>query len=101
MIANMKTVQFKHWNCNMVFAKYSNGRTAIKLMDPETGEPIAVATVNIPECPLTGNEIIIKDYSENEGMLSALVNAGVIEDTGKTFPSGFITANICKLIIKP
>ena len=92
-------VKFKQWNCEIQFAKYSNGRTAIMLIDSEDGSPIAKATVNIPEVPLSENEVIIKDYAENIGMLETLVNAGVVEDTRKKVAAGRVSVPIVKLLI--
>jgi hypothetical protein len=31
--------------------------------------------------------------------LEALVYAGVIEDTGKMVPTGYVIANLCKILI--
>lgn len=106
-----KAVQFRNWLCTVSFAKYGNGRTAIRLMNAETLNddgfdyppntmPIATATVNIPDYPdLKDDEVIIKDYSENEGMLNALVNAGIVS---KPFArAGFILAPVCRLLVKP
>ena len=45
--------------------------------------------------------ILIKDYAENEGILAALVNAGIIEDTGKTVPVGHAQARLCRLLVQP
>lgn len=94
----MKNVKFKDWNCKLRFRKYQNGRTAIELVDAINGEPIAMATVNIPECALEEDEVIIKNYSENEGMLDALIGAGIIERTNKV-GTGF-NCVICKLKYK-
>jgi hypothetical protein len=107
-----KIVKFKEWNCLVKFAKYGNNRTAIELMnaDPikeEWGEMapnterIAVATVNIPEYLLQDNEIIIKDYSENEGMLSALVHGNVVHMPHKFAKAGFMECPVCILKVLP
>lgn len=90
-------IRFKEWNCEVVKAKYGNGRTAIRLVDADNGEPIATATVNIPEIPLPKNEVIIKDYSENEGILDALINAGIVELTGRRIKGGYVDMPICIL----
>mgnify|MGYP005854066649 CR=1 FL=1 len=58
----------------------ANGR---KSVDALTDEPNVVATINVPEVPLAPNEAIIKTYSENEGILEALVEAGVVRPTGR------------------
>jgi len=94
------TIRFGDWQCSLSFCCYGNDRTAIRLLDVADGSPVAVATVNIPEAELGDNEVIIKDYSENEGILDSLVAAGVVQDTGKRVRSGFITAPVCELLVK-
>lgn len=41
----------------------------------------------------------IKDYSENEGILEAMVKANLVELTGNAFPSGFVILNEVKLLV--
>jgi hypothetical protein len=53
-------------------------RASLTLEDPDTGEDIAVATVNLPEEFLNPGETIIKTYSENEGILEVLISAHII-----------------------
>lgn len=77
--------------------KYLNGRTAIQLISVEDNMPYCVATVNV-DVPLEENEVAIKDYSENEGMLDFLIANKVVEDTGKRTESGWVKIPICKLI---
>ena len=91
-------VKFKKWLCDIEFKQYGNGRTAIVLNDANDHSRIAVASVNMPETELEKNEICIKDYSENEGMLKALIDVGIVKDTGKRVESGFVTIPICELI---
>jgi hypothetical protein len=94
-------VRFKEWTCKMNFAQYGNGRTAIELVDAETHEPIARATVNLPDAYLEDDEIFIKDWSENEGMVAALVRAGVVSESIGYEPSGFVMVDKCKLLKPP
>ena len=77
--------------------RYGNGRVKLRLRDRDDGEPVATATINVPEEPLAENEVIIKDYSENDGMLAALLDAGVVEPTGRVCVSGMVQAPICTL----
>jgi hypothetical protein len=93
----MKNVKFKKWDCYVKYAQYSNGRLAIQLEENGTYEPIAVATINIPECRLQINEVIIKNYSENEGMISALLEAGIITEFVRTVKHGFVESPIYKI----
>ena len=77
-------VQFLDFHCDTEWETYRNGKVALQLVatgeDPDThpGEPIATATVNTDH-RIEIDEIIVKDYSENEGMVAALVEAGVIQ----------------------
>jgi hypothetical protein len=71
------TVKFLGEECTVELPTYSNGRIAVKLVS-STGEPWCVASTNLPELPLGDNEVFIKDYSENEGILTALCTAGIV-----------------------
>ena len=81
-------VTFKHWTCIAQVHHYSNNQKAICLVDAEDGEPIATASVNISEWTQMENEIYIKEYSENTGMTSALINAGIIYPDARTIGYG-------------
>lgn len=95
----MIKVKFKKWNCIAVFKKYAdNHRTAIELEDEKTGEPIAIASVNLSEKTIHKNEIAIKDYSENEGMVKALTEAGIIGDLIYSVQRGFVKIGIYQLL---
>lgn len=74
------------------------GRRALILTD-KNGTVEYVATVNIPEEPLGKKEVIIKDYSENEGIQASLIKAGVIKPTGRSVDTGFVTCDICEVLI--
>ena len=95
------TITFFGLSCVPIFRRYAdNDRIAILLRTPE-GEPVATATVNQPDFNLKPNQVLIKDYAENEGIPAALVNAGIIEDTGKTVPVGHARARLCRLLVQP
>lgn len=94
----MKQVTFRGELCNVDTSKtYFNGRAVIKLTIAETGEPMAIATANLPETPLKSDEVIIKNYSENEGIFKILCDAGIIEPTNKRTSGAFVTCEIAKL----
>ena len=100
-----KKVKFKNWNCIVTKSKYmDNDRIALVLTEEETGEPVATASVNVVEYPMGGfserNFTFIKNYSENEGMLDALIEAGIVKDTGVKYPlSQWVEANLVKVLI--
>ena len=93
-------VPYREYNVDVHLTHYStNGRYALFLVDHETFEPVAVATVNIPDKYITDNEVIVKNYSENEGMLQFLINQQII-DGGKciSFSNGYVMLYICDLL---
>lgn len=62
-------------------------------------EPQITASVCIPESTQLPGEIFIKDYSENEGILDALIKAGILVDTGKRIKvSPWVEVAICRII---
>lgn len=69
-------VWFGIWSCTTVWGFYGDGRVGLRLV--EDGSPVATATINTA-IRVESDEIIVKDYSENEGMVEALVSAGVVE----------------------
>lgn len=94
-------VKFKGWDCIVQLEKYENDRTAICLVDAYDGEPVATATVNLPEESLPDGYVHIKEWSENRGITIDLEKAGIIEATGIKIlvgPYGSY-ANLCKLLI--
>jgi hypothetical protein len=93
----IKPVQFKNWKCHVRKGFYGNGRLALSLTDASTGEPIAIATVNIPDAELAANEVFIKDYAGNASILAEMVSAGWLRDTGKRIQlSPWAEAAVCE-----
>lgn len=92
------TVKFQKTNCTLEFGKYSNGRIAIELVETETGEPYATASVNLPAYNIGKDEIAIKDHSENEEMVQALMEAGIVSKPVGYVDSGYVRIPICKLL---
>jgi hypothetical protein len=94
-----KTVFFGGEHCLISWGKYPNGRVSIQLFGKNG--PMGTATVNIPSEPLDDYEVIIKSYSENEGMLEALVSAGIVKETGRYVTTGYVIAPVCRLLVHP
>lgn len=69
-------IEFSGFNCVIDIDTYTNGGTAIRLIDADDGMPVATASVWIRG--LDEDEIAIKDYSENVGMLDTLVKSGIV-----------------------
>jgi hypothetical protein len=93
--------KFHSWTCVLRLARYRNGQRAIELIDPFTGESIAVATVCLVDETTEFDEVFIKDYSENEGMTKTLIYAGIIKpEVIKVVESGFVSISKYKLTYK-
>jgi len=72
--------------------------------DPELAEmgymeTACIATINLPDEDLEADEVIIKDYSENEGIYDCMLEAGHIAPASRYVKSGFITAPVSKLLL--
>lgn len=90
------TVEFLGKKLKVDKFKYRNDRVALELT--YRGQSWVMATTNLPDEVLCIDEVIIKNYSENEGVVDALINAGVVgavvryAQDNRMFP-------ICKLLI--
>lgn len=77
---------------------YQSGRKAIQLFDSFSGEPYGCPTADLSYLtPKFYNEVLVKDYSENEGMFKFLTENNIVTFTGKTVVSGFVELYICFL----
>jgi len=93
-------INFLAEDCILSFGVYGNGRPAIQLIVKSTGEPMATATVNLPQEELLSGQVIIKNYSENEGVYEAMVKAGVISESFRESNTGPSGCKVCQLLIE-
>lgn len=96
----MKQVEFMGFKCNVdINQTYANGRKAIILTDAVDGDGVAYATINVEGALLLPDQVIIKNYSENEGILDVLIAAKIIsEPIGSIKISDWIIAPICVIL---
>lgn len=95
-----RRVKFRGWACRVERASYGGtDRIALPLYAIEDGSPVAVATVNLPELALEADQVLIKDYSENEGLLALLVAARVVSPPLREVQSGYVTLYVCRCLI--
>lgn len=91
-----------NYDVELEFSKYSNNnRTAIELIDTTDGDCVCMATVNLPYELIESDEVAIKDYSENEGVLKFLVDNKIVSEPIRTVAAGYVTFPICKLLVEP
>lgn len=77
---------------------YDSGRKAIMLHDAFSGEPYCYPTADLQSLAIKHeNEVLVKDYSENEGMFQFLIENNIVTFTGKTAVSGYVELYICTL----
>ena len=74
---------------------YTSGNVRIDLIDARDHCPYMSVTVNIDG--LDENEVAIKNYSENEGILDVLVDEGIVKSPHRYVNSGFVRIPICEL----
>lgn len=98
MSYKMKT-KYSECNVDLVWKQYSNGRKKLQLNDSEDGCPVMVATVNVPEVKLSEKETIIKNYSENEGVLEFLQENGIVGPVKREIGTGFVSCPVVDVLI--
>lgn len=84
-------------NVEVWISHYADGNIAVQLRDDEG--PYATVSVNLPESlALPDGWFYAKTWSENEGLVEALISAGVLEsDPTRTARAGWSTALACRL----
>jgi hypothetical protein len=88
------------WTCLVEYpGRYADGRLAIALIDARDGSPVATVTTNVPEVELAPDEVLVKDYAENAGILDVLAQAGILQATGRRVAlSQWAAGSVCRLL---
>lgn len=75
------------------------GGYAITLIDATDGSPAATCTACLNSKPpyIDEEQVAIKNYSENEGMLDALIDSGIINPPEYSEYSGYVELPICRI----
>lgn len=90
---------YKNWPIVLKKMYYAQGTVALQFLHADTYEPILKATVNIPHIVLKKDEVLIKDWSENRGVLAWLQLNGIVGPTLSTHATGLVYAHKVKLLI--
>ena len=106
----MNEIEFLNIDCEIVMQKYpANGQLAIGLIARDTehntvernmhpGEPVTEATSCLVNASFEEDETAIKNYSENQGVLDVLLDAGIVELTGKTIENGYASFPVVRVL---
>lgn len=68
---------------------------ALVFLDSED-DPHATCSVNL-DINLKSDEVLIKDYSENKGMLDFLISNNIVSNPINAVESGYVTIPVCKI----
>lgn len=95
----MRTVLFKGVECQVKYLSYKGGRTRIQLINKETGNSFANATLNeeSKNRKISNVFVFIKDYGDNTGMYQSLLNAKIIKPYKGKFELGLNEVLVCEL----
>ena len=97
---SIPTIRFMQQVLEVALTRYAAApQTAIILYHQATGEQWCVASVCLSQYRQAADEVYVKNWSENEGLLDALVAGGIVENTGRVLPTGFVQANVCRLLV--
>lgn len=94
-------VTFAGIRSNVVKTTYPAGdATALLLIDADDGSPVTTASINVAGTSedLLKDKIVLKTYSENEGLLALLEDEGIVEHTGRSMQTGYETSPVVRLI---
>lgn len=83
----------------IVVGTYRDGNLLVRLVEPN-GTPFFKASLTFPGLRLPHGEFAFKTYSENEGLLDAMLAAGVVAFTGRSvnLPTHAGIVPVCKLL---
>ena len=98
---NLGNVHFEGWDCIAQLHYYANGRAAIKLIDRNNADPIAIATVNIPEVQLQRGHVLVKQTGIYASIPAELQRAGIIGEAVREYDAGMVAgyAAECPLLV--
>jgi hypothetical protein len=93
-------IRFVDESARLVWGRYGDGPASLTFLTLD-GEPLQVATVNSAKAGLARDECLVKDWGENRGMLDFLLDAGLLERTGRSVPVGVgHRAEVCRWLVE-
>ena len=86
----------KNFNKQLQAKRYFNGQLGVFVHD-SSGEPIAELSIMNNSVELAPNEFILKDYSENEGLINEFLEAKLFNPTNRFILVGSHLCPICQI----
>jgi hypothetical protein len=94
------SITFMGMTLDVHVTKYSiNQSMCLMLIDPVTQEHMGTASSYIEDTILAPGQVCIKDYSENQGIMLALQEAGLISESLRYVRSGMARYPVVKVFI--
>lgn len=96
----MKNKEFMYGSTPVTIkiGSYNNKRPSIQLIDVIDNIPFMTASLNVPLLDVEGDLVLIKDYSENTGVLDWLIEKNIVVPTGYYYKLAFDRVPICNLL---
>jgi len=88
---------FKNYKGQITVTTYANGDYSLSLTSLKHGPIARIARITTWVPDLAPDEYAIKNWSENEGMLEALVDQDIVHPSHRDVDTGFVTVPIVKL----
>ena len=90
----MTTIRFRDENIHLNFGRYKDSNLiALQAVDDDNF-PYMVISVNIPFHTDKKNLMVVKNWSENEGIEQVLLDNNIITNKHDTVHSGYVQANV-------
>lgn len=87
---NYQSPDGSNYEVGFVMQKYYNGCTRLDMVSPIDG-PILTISVNVENTPcLEEDEILVKDYSENQGIFDWMKKNNLVEEHIMDVRSGYV-----------
>ena len=86
------SIKFLEFLCDIEIGRYSNGQPCLTLVgaqgDCDEGRPIAMASRKSAELDFSANKTCIYEHFQNKGILSALLDSGIVSLACETITIG-------------
>lgn len=87
---------FDGYNLVLAKARYRRDRIALMVVTVDGG-PYAFLTVNVLSEPLAQDEMCIKTWDGQKGIVDRVFESGIFEDTGRQVKCGYISAPVWRI----
>lgn len=84
----MKKIKFRGIEYQVDKFRYHNGRVGLLLTETAVPNNTINCTVNLASSNINDDQVIIKNWGENQGLYTVLLDSGVIKSYSRRIPIG-------------